>query len=469
MKSFLAAVLFVAFTTSSARADIFRILDHNSDAAQARVDLVQQAKDEILTSYFIYNADRAGLYGLALLREAKRRGVKRVKIILDANFNELDLGMIKHLQDEGIEIRLYHPGILPVTPGKLMTLVKNMTEDDYQFGDETKKAVQRMTRRMHDKLLITDANMDRGFLLTGGRNMKGDYYGAYKKNYDDRDVLVQSKSAVRDAREYFLRLWDSVHVGKPYTSQVNADDIKIARLELDVAMLEMRDIPQFKLNTGNDVTNCEEQVNRVHFLHSEISDDGKVRSRAVAESLVKIVREKAKSSLVIETPYLVPTDTFYKVIQEALNKGIYVRVLTNSLGSTDGIEVAAAYSNHKKRLVGMGIDLWEYQGPNYLHAKSAVIDNRVALIGSYNLDPRSAYLNTEVGVWIDDPKKGIELRNSFERNIGGDRSVQIGKDGEPLCDYTHAPKWTDPGDWMKLLRFHLFTRLTEWDVIYDQL
>ncbi|MBL7663699.1 MAG: phospholipase D family protein [Bacteriovoracaceae bacterium] len=450
-------------------ADIFRILDSNQEAAQTRVDLVQQAQNEILTSYFIYNKDSAGLYGLALLRQAKRRGVKRIKVILDASFNELDIGMVKHLKDEGIDIRLYHPGPLPVTPGKLMTLMANMMDEDYKFGDETKKAIQKMVRRMHDKLLIVDASTEQNYLLTGGRNMKGDYYGAYHKNYDDRDVLVRSKKAVRQAQEYFYRLWDSQHVGKPYYQMAKPEQVKIAKLELDVAMMEMETNKLFKLNTCNDVTKGENEVNTVKFLHSEITQDGKVRSDTMSKQLAKIVTERTIKSLVIETPYLVPTDTFYKVIKQILDKKIYVRVLTNSLGSTDGVEVAAAYSNHKKRLIEMGIDLWEYQGPNYLHAKSAVIDDQIALIGSYNLDPRSANLNTEVAVMIDDPIKAKELRASFDKNIGGYASVQLDKNGDPIGGYKNAPKWYNKSDWMKLLRYYSFQVLSEWDVIYDQL
>ncbi|MBL7716964.1 MAG: phospholipase D family protein [Bdellovibrionales bacterium] len=472
MKSLLSFALFFA-VPGVVHADIFRILDKNNDAAQARVDLVQQAREEILTSYFIYNNDRAGKYGLALLRQAKRRGVKRIRVILDANFNELDRGMLKHLKDEGIEVKLYHPGIFPVTGEKLMKTAYRMADKEYRFGDETLRAVERMDKRMHDKLLIVDGH-DQGFLLTGGRNMKGDYYGAYEKNYDDRDVLVQSDTAVPDARRYFLELFESDHVGSTHFARAaTPDEVKLAKLELDVSMLEMADPkfnPHFKLDTCNEVRANEKPVNTVHFIHSEISPDGKdINTNAVSKELIKLV-SNAKGTLLIETPYLLPTDTFYKVIRKAIDeKGLYVRVLTNSLGSTDGAEVAGAYSTHKQRLVKMGIDLWEYQGPNYLHAKSGVIDNRIAIIGSYNVDPRSAYLNTEVAVYVDDRAKGEELRKSFERNIGGTRSVQIGRNGEPLTPYLHEPSLLDPSDWIKLLRYHLSRSLADIDVYYERL
>jgi cardiolipin synthase C len=106
---------------------------------------------------------------------------------------------------------------------------------------------------------------------------------------------------------------------------------------------------------------------------------------------------------VIETPYLVPTKELFTDIDYLKKRGVKkIEMITNSISSNDSMLVQLGYETAKKKLLRLGVALWEYKGPDCLHAKSAVLDDRLALIGSFNIDPRSQHLNTETAVAIND-------------------------------------------------------------------
>ena len=174
----LALLLTVA---STVRADVFRVLDDDREAAQARVDIIQQADREVHALYFLARNDRITLGALALLCEARRRGVPSVKLIVDANFSHIPKAVLAHLRDEGVEVRVYHP----------LTL----------------RHPSWLWRRMHEKFVVVDGER----YIAGGRNLAEAYFGMARKNYVDRDVYVEGASAA-DADRHFENVWSSAHV-----------------------------------------------------------------------------------------------------------------------------------------------------------------------------------------------------------------------------------------------------------------
>ena len=137
----------------------------------------------------------------------------------------------------------------------------------------------------------------------------------------------------------------------------------------------------------------------------------------------------AQERVIIESPYLVPTKRFTESLQSALQRGVHVRILTNSLSSTDNIWPQAAYVGKRRWFVQQGVELWEYFGEESLHSKTAVFDDKVAVVGSYNLDPRSANLNTELIVVIDDPAWAKVLTASMDAHL--EQSAPINLNGRP--------------------------------------
>ena len=371
-----------------AQADVFRILDDPREAAQARADLIQQADREIHALYFLARNDRITLNALALLRDARRRGVGSVQLVVDANFHRIPKAVLAHLRDEGVEVRVYHP----------LTL----RHPSWLF------------RRMHEKVVIVDGQR----YITGGRNLAEAYYGmAKKKNYVDRDVYVEGASAT-EADHHFEQVWNSSHV---------------AELKVRVSELEKQEAAEWldralcdgavELDTGRDWSEGQREVSAVTFLHDPVGDGPRV-----AVQLAEVI-EGAQESIVIESPYLVPPKPLLALLEKKLRQGVYVQIVTNSLRSTDGVLPQAGYLKYKRRLVRAGIDVREYKGPDPLHAKSAVIDGKVVMIGSYNLDPRSQNLNTEVMTVVEDEQLARELLDSIDLHL--QNAWTISRNGKP--------------------------------------
>ena len=111
---------------------------------------------------------------------------------------------------------------------------------------------------------------------------------------------------------------------------------------------------------------------------------------------------RAQEDVNIVSPYLIPTPKLMAAFSNLRQRGVRVRIITNSLHSTDNLFTQAGYRNLRQQMVAMGIEIYEYNGPDTIHAKVVVVDNRIAIIGTYNLDPRSERLNREVGIKIID-------------------------------------------------------------------
>lgn len=368
----------------AARADKARIIEDAREASQIRVDLIQQAKRTIDAQYYIVGDDYFTYAGLALLRDAARRGC-RVRLIIDGRSNKISPAVHAHLQAEKVTIRIYHP----------FTLRK------FSWA----------VRRMHDKGLDVDGK----YMIRGGRNVEGDYFGYEKRNFVDRDVYVEGK-VVADSDAYFDELWKSNEV-----VPVKVDDPTGARAReggavLDAARDKIRSSKIVRLDTGNNWSERAHEVGPVQFFHDPVGRKG--LEIGISTKLRDVLR-RSRRSVLIETPYLIPTKELLAEIARVKKQGVNkIEMITNSISSNDSMLVQLGYETSKKKLLQLGVDLWEYKGPDTLHAKSAVLDNQLALIGSFNIDPRSQHLNTETAVAINDRATAKELA----RNINAHKS-----------------------------------------------
>lgn len=388
-----------------AGADEVRLLETEREAAAARVEMVVSAREEILAGYFIVGKDPFTLTALALLRDAARRGV-RVRLLVDDQWNKIPKAVQVHLLQEGVEIRTYHP---------------------FELGN-----LHWISRRLHDKLVVVDGEV----LLAGGRNIESTYFGLGPKqlgrrNYLDCDVQVKGSTAA-EARTYFLALWDSHHVRKRQVRRPAPEVEEAARqLDgyqewLDARIREARAAPGPLLDEPIPVEG-------VRFLHDPVSHK---RRGDVAHELRDLM-SSARESVTIESPYLVPSRAFRKVLQKAQERGIRVRILTNSLSTTDNLWPQAGYVGRKKWLVRHGVELWEYRGPECLHTKAAVIDGERAVVGSFNLDPRSELLNSEVALVIESREVAETLRRVMDANL--QRAWRIDARGMPEGESERYP------------------------------
>jgi putative cardiolipin synthase len=378
----LALVAFLALMLVSqiALADKVHILENPDEAAQARIDLIQQARSSIDAQYYVVGNDYFTLAGLALLRDAARRGCQ-VRLIVDGRSNILSKEVHAELQRERVLVKLYHP----VTLGTLHLLL----------------------HRMHDKGL----NIDRRCMIRGGRNAEGDYFGYWKHNFVDRDVYVEGR-AVDESVAYFDRLWNSAEVAPVATVRdpTGACADQGSKL-LDAAREKLRGGKVLRMNSGTDWGAKAREVRPVEFLHDPV---GKKNIEFGIAQALRLKLRQARRSVLIETPYLVPTKELLSDLGELRKRGVTkIEMITNSSVSNDDLLVSIGYEGAKKKLLQLGVDLWEYKGPNTIHAKSAVLDDKLALIGSFNMDFRSQRLNTETAVSIPDEETAQELRRNI--------------------------------------------------------
>jgi putative cardiolipin synthase len=418
----LRTVLLVASSGILAQADEnkFRLLHANHEAAQARADVIHSATNTIETSYYWVGDDRIGAWYVSLLLEAAQRGV-RVRLVVDADYNDLPPEVERRLMQGGVQIKEFHP---------------------HGTGH-----VRWLNRRMHDKTLIVDDRQ----LIVGSRNMRDVHFGLGKLNYVDRDAYLCGEVATH-ARRYFDCLWSCDEVRWTDFRQTHEQEKRQRKAARDGEYVTLGGgkavCPEKWLAAGCNLTICGQPIEcRRHdccaqacpaccvcFVYDPCGIKGE--PRGISRQLLNLLAS-ARASIVLETPYFVMSHDLKRVLADATARGVHVTLLTNSLASTDHTVVTAEFHNQKHWLRAHGVEIWELAGPNHLHAKSAVVDGAAAFVGSYNFDPRSESLNTETGVIVHDAGVAEWVLSSIGEHLG--RSYQFGPDGRAVADGARHP------------------------------
>jgi putative cardiolipin synthase len=383
-----AFTLVLLLLAASARADVVRILADDREAAQARVDVIRQAKDSIEVLYFMAKDDRVALAILQLLRDARRRGVRDVRVVIDGSFRRIPKAVLSHLRDEGVRIRTYHP---------------------FDLRHPTW-----MLHRMHEKVIVVDGKR----YITGGRNLAESYFGMGREmNYRDIDIYVEGPSAA-DAQRRFETVWNSRDVADLH-GHVTGRSKREAAQHLGDALDAMTRSGFISLGPTRDWSDGAMDVGPVRFLAGhDVGTDMAARIAA------------AKESVIIESPYFIPPRFFRELLLKKLAEGVRIVVVTNSVRSTDGLLPQVGYLKYRSEFARAGIDFREYKGPDCLHGKVIVVDGRVAMLGSYNIDPRSQYLNTEITCIAESEELAHALQSLIDGHIESSWTIQ---------DAPHAP------------------------------
>lgn len=387
-------IILFSILISTVKADSVRILDNGEQAYQLRMSLIENAKEEIDISYFIFAEDETALEMLALLRKKAREGVK-VRILIDALFNHIPKDIGTHLQQENV-------------------LIKNFNNFNFFRLGRTFKY------RMHDKMFIVDQKK----IILGGRNIEDTYYGKASKNYDDRDVYIIGDIA-KQAAQYFDELWNANHV-KPFKQIKLKDNSASERLDLITNNFFMKNsLMAFSLDNFEAELS---EVENVELFHDIVPSKIQKKVTGTASKLYDLIRN-AKKSVIIDSPYLVMSKELKELLADAIARNVTIRFLTNSLMSTDGLFPQAAYIGQRKSIVRMGIELYEYYAKDSFHSKSLVIDGEIAAIGSFNFDPRSQNLNTETMAILRDEKMATLLTQSMDASLN--LAYKIDQEGMP--------------------------------------
>lgn len=416
------------------------VLEMGEQSLLARAWLVDNARQSIDVQYFIWSTDNIGTLAAEALLRAAGRGVRVRVIVDDLLIDAPDRTLLALARHPGIEIRIYNPVHSVGTPARKRAL--NLATD-----------FRGANQRMHDKTFIVDGQL----AITGGRNMADEYFDYdHAYNFRDRDALVLGH-AVQDMAASFGRFWASdisVPVEKLYDGlgfmqkHVTVEDAEVQQVyrELgayaaDEANFEpevraaINDIPSAFATLAGEIV-----WGRVDF----ISDlPGKNVARAglggggLATTALAALLNEARREVLIQSPYVVLSDEAFALFRRVRARGVRIRVSTNSLASTDNLQAFSGYRNQRQALLDLGLEIHEYrpdpevrkqvmqryealraEAPVFaLHAKSMVVDGEVVYIGTYNLDPRSENLNTEVGVIIHDARQAQAVAVSITRDM----------------------------------------------------
>ncbi len=440
------------------------VLEDGSGSMVARAWLSEFAEKTIDIQYFIFSLDNVGLIACDYLVRAADRGVK-VRILVDDIMVDTGIKQVLTLDShENISIKIYNPGV---------NLGKNIFSKIHKIVTDFRSVNQ----RMHNKTFLVDGKIG----ITGGRNIADEYFDYdHEFNFRDRDVLLLGK-VTGEMVISFNDFW------------ISSLSVPIIELSEDVAdstytenTFEM--LHEYACNPQNFWPQVRTRIEKLPGVFRElrnagefvwvdnvsfISDlpgkndgtNGLAGGGNSTSALIDLVKN-AKKSIDIQTPYLITTELSQNLFREAVKRGVNVRILTNSLASTDNIEAFSSYQTDRNKLLETGVRIFEFRPDGArltkeltndflstldhipifgLHAKSMVVDGEITVIGTFNLDPRSANLNTECVTIIHSKKISAYVLKNMEDEFKPENSWETTVDYNPDSEVSKLKRintWT---------------------------
>ena len=428
----------------------FRIVPYGTDGLLLRTQLIRAAQRSLDIQYYIFAEDDTGKLIQQSILDAADRGV-RVRILVDdensflkGESQEIIASLNAH---RNIELRLFNPfayrGRLPAL--RYMDL----------FLEEP-----RVNHRMHNKLFVAD----NAVAVVGGRNVADEYFdaGAPVVRFGDFDVVAFGP-VVPQLSSSFDEFWNSSlsipeQALAPVAPLTPSLPEARAMLAAHRSGVDLEDL-QRRLDRGDPLNGLLDGRLTLTGANATVVADppekakvppGEVFHSPVARALIRAMRA-AQREVVIVSPYLVPGAHVLAVLEELRQRNVKVRILTNSLSSTDAPIVHSAYRRYRLPLLEAGVELSEVraasdgggsasggsrqgsgssgsssgEAPFALHAKLYVFDQKRVLIGSANFDRRSFKVNTEIGLLIDSPELAREIHAQFEQFAASPKSYRL--------------------------------------------
>ncbi|AKJ28366.1 phospholipase D-like domain-containing protein [Caldimonas brevitalea] len=405
-----------ATTAVHPRLSGFRLLVSGEDALGALIDLADHAEKTLDLQYYLIHNDESTRAILKHVTAAADRGV-RVRFLLDDVHTAGEDHNLLHLAEHpNIEVRLFNP--FPVGRFSMVTRV---------FGSLTD--VTRINHRMHSKMFVAD----NAVAVTGGRNLGDPYYvRSPTSNFLDLDVLAAGP-VVRQLSASFDEFWNS-RLAYPVEVLV---DRTLSPPEGSLALVAPPGTPEPERNTALRDELRAGGLALTWVPATVIADKpGKIVSegdpeleQTMTDDVIALMAE-AQREIIVISPYYVPGERGIKLTEALRERGVRLRVLTNSLAATDAPAVHIGYSRYREALLRQGVELHELQpklgvprskklgafgsSRASLHVKAMVIDRRTVLVGSMNMDPRSANLNSEIGLVLRSPALAEQLARIYD-------------------------------------------------------
>ena len=406
------------------------IIDDGRSALLHRLGFVKMATKSIDIQTYIYKNELTSRLLARELYEAANRGVK-IRILVDDNgisSNFYDLMMLDN--HKNIEVRIFNPYFFRL--GVLHAL-----EAIFDFS--------RINKRMHNKLFIFDDTA----LIVGGRNIGNEYFENANINFTDTDLLFIGNIA-KDAKLNFETFWNykrSIPINlfpserkiRKYLKRANntKEQAKLFDIKKEDWEEYLQDIATFKAKYKNK----EFKMAWGDGIFLADSPDKVDRNKPITTPILDALSynlNQAKQSIIIASSYLVPGVATMNIWRDFIKKrGIKIKILTNSLASVDVVPVYSHWENYRDKLALMGAEVYEYpnleskkvrlkdkvkfyhssKGKVSLHSKYMIIDSKLIAIGSFNLDYRSAMLNTENIVFFKSKELAEQLKDITESQM----------------------------------------------------
>jgi putative cardiolipin synthase len=427
----------------------FHLLDGSLEGLQWRLALIDSATTSLDIQTYLWYPDHSGRLVLERAVHAANRGVKVRMIVDDLLLHGLDQMVVNLQAHPNIEFRIFNPW--------------QDRESLLSRAGEMIARMERLNTRMHDKLLIADGRA----AVIGGRNIGDHYFGiSTTYNFHDTDLLGIGHIGL-EANDMFDRFWNSEWVlpGDSLKTEPDAKQADIAWTRLQAQSEIAPELASFSRKPQNWQSELDALVPALRIGRSELvydeTDSDQIQQNVIS-SMFNFFK-LAEQELLIMNAYIIPSQPAIDFMQSLTDRGVDIRILTNSLASHDVPAVNSHYEPWRDDFINAGVELFELRADpaikaemvdvppadsafTGLHSKTAVVDRRYVFVGSMNLDPRSAKINTEMGAFVDSPELAEDLAALIERNMLGINSwqVKLNEKGKPYWVNSDETVTTQP-------------------------
>ena len=412
----------------------FILLRNGEQALNERLSLAKIAEHTIDVQYYIWNSDRSGRLLMGKLLDAADRGVFVRLLLDDFTVSDRTDTLLEINSHHNIQVCVYNPFVSRSGVSKWLNFA-------FDFD--------RLNRRMHNKTYIVDGTV----AIVGGRNIGDEYFGKHEHlNFNDLDLFAVGP-VVKQVSEGFEDFWNSSWA-IPIDQLVESHPDQFDRNRLQDPQQDELSQP-VEISSSNKIDLPENYFNKLiddliwapaTFVHDEPGTDDKEaysnEPKRVARHLLQLA-EQSQQEILIESAYFVLNEQVLTLVDRLRSRGVRIRALTNSMASNDVLPNHASYAMVRQNMLEHGIELYELRpdaalcfelmgNKEYcdddsflsLHSKSAVFDRDTLYVGSLNFNLRSAYLNTEVGMFIKSPVLAEKVAGQIERNMNPENSWQ---------------------------------------------
>ncbi len=456
-----------------------RLIADPRDAFKARYAFAALADRTLDLQYYLWKGDLTGRLLLWRALNAADRGVK-VRILMDDIYHKGRDQIYAAIDSHpNVQLRVFNP-LGNRGPGRNPNFLLHK---------------KKLNHRMHNKIFLAD----NAVAVMGGRNIGDDYFGIDPElNFHDLDVLAVGDAA-RQAGKAFDMYWNStsaVPIGVLYDKPIGSADLDLVRTDLEMNLDEaLQEVP-YKVPHQLDAVreHLETLAGELTWAEAEVIVDPLDRFDGDTESafvrLGRALNDEAESEVTMQTAYLIPNGGGLSNIEHLVDKGVRVRIMTNSALSNNHLSVHAHYMKYRKPLVESGVELYELRADaellnHYrevdsriadshagLHTKAFVVDGDISVIGSYNMDPRSRIWNSEIALLVRSEEFGSIVMAEMEEEFAPGNAYRVDMDEHGKLFWTidtdaGEELWThDPGTtaWRRMI-----TRMIGWIPVENEL